>query len=324
MRGFVTFGARYMGGLAFWIPVFVVSLLVLVKAADYFIESAEKIGLALRINPFIIGVTIVALGTSLPELVTSLIAVFKDSTEIVIGNVVGSNIANFGLVMAFVAIISKKLNLKFDVLLVEIPFFMGSALLVSIMMIDGTFDFVDGVVACIGMAIFLSYTISEGGMGEPDEEEEERKIPAAAVVTFFLSGGAIYLSAEFNIRAVLQISEIFNIGTEVVALTAVAFGTSLPELLVSISAAKRKNIEMAVGNLIGSNIFNSFAVLGIPALIKPLIVPDQVLMFSVPLMLTITFIFFIMMITNKVNRWQGYLLLMCYLFFLLTTITGAM
>ncbi|MCP4124292.1 MAG: calcium/sodium antiporter [Bacteroidetes bacterium] len=314
-----------MSVLAIWIPVFVISLVILVKAADYFIDSAEKIGSALKINPFIIGVTIVALGTSLPELITSLIAVFKDSTEIVIGNVVGSNIANFGLVMAFVAIVSKKINLKFDVLIVEIPFFLGSAFLVSIMMIDGVFDLWDGIIACIGMILFLVYTLrgNKSNIDELDDESEKTKLPAATIVVFILSGVAIYLSAEYNIRAVLKIAEELKIGTEVVAQTAVALGTSLPELLVSYAAAKRNNIEIAVGNLIGSNIFNSFAVLGIPALIKPLIVPPEMLVFSVPLMLVLSMLFFIMMITNKVNRWQGYLLLLCYVFFIMTIIKDA-
>lgn len=310
--------------LTLWILVFVGTLIVLVKAADYFIEAAEKIGSALKINPFVIGVTVVALGTSLPELITSLIAVFKDNTEIVIGNVVGSNIANFGLVMALVAIFSNRIVLKTNVMVVEMPFFLGSAFLVSIMMIDGVFDRFDGIIACLGMILFVYYTIRNKPEEELEEEnEEESKVPMAAVMLFFVSGAAIYFSAKFNIDAVLKIAEILNIGTEVVAQTAVALGTSLPELLVSIAAARKKNLEIAIGNLIGSNIFNSFAVLGIPALIKPLLVPMDMLMFSIPLMVMITILFFVMMITNRVNRWQGYLLLLSYAFFLVNIIKEA-
>ncbi|MCB0502270.1 MAG: calcium/sodium antiporter [Bacteroidetes bacterium] len=310
--------------LTLWIVVFIGTLIVLVKAADYFIEAAEKIGGALKINPFVIGVTVVALGTSLPELITSLIAVFEDNTEIVIGNVVGSNIANFGLVMAFVAIISKRIVLKTNVMVVEMPFFLGSTFLVSIMMLDGTFEMFDGIVACLGMVLFIVYTIKNKPEEEPEhEKEEESKLPMAAVMLFFVSGVAIYFSAKYNIDAVLKIAEILNVGTEVVAQTAVALGTSLPELLVSVAAARKKNLEIAVGNLIGSNIFNSFAVLGIPALIAPLVVPNQMLMFSIPLMIMITIIFFVMMITNRVNRWQGYFLLLSYLFFLVNIIKDA-
>lgn len=317
-----------MGTLAIWIPVFIVSLAILVKAADYFIESAEKIGLALKINPFVIGVTIVAIGTSLPELITSLIAVFKGSTEIVVGNAIGSNIANFGLVMAFVAIVAKGIDLKFKVLVVEIPFFLGSAFLVSIMMIDGTFDRLDGIVSCLGLLIFIIYTIKGSKEHSIDaleaDDSAESKLPVATIVVFVLSGVTIYLSAEYNIRSVLKIADSLQIGTEVVAQTAVALGTSLPELLVSIAAARRMNAELAIGNLIGSNIFNSFAVLGIPALIAPLVVPDQILAFSIPMMLSLCLIFFVMMITNKVNRWQGFLLLLFYIFFLVTIIKGAL
>lgn len=306
-----------------WIAIFVVSLAVLVKAADYFIESAEKIGAALKINPFIIGVTVVALGTSLPELITSLIAVFAGSTEIVIGNVVGSNIANFGLVMGIVAIAVKSVQLKVNVMTIEMPFFVGSGVLVSIMMIDGTFDFWDGIVACLGMIIFLIYTLKDGSDHSTEAPStEETKLPMAAIVVFILSGVGIYFSAKYNIDAVIKIADILHIGSEVVAQTAVALGTSLPELIVSIAAAKKNNLEIAIGNLIGSNIFNSFAVLGIPALIAPLVVPSGMLTLSIPVMLLVTAIFFIMMVTHKVSRWHGYMLLLCYVFFVMSIIKG--
>ena len=320
-----------MGELTIWVPVFIVSLLILVKAADYFIESAEKMGDALGIHPFIVGVTIVASGTSLPELVTSLVAVFENETSIVVGNAVGSNIANFGLVMAFIAIITRRLDLKFNVLLVEIPFFIGSAILVSIMMLDGKFGLFDGIISCLGLAIFLIYTIRDSRKEEDLEGQKSSKFPLASLFVFILSGVVISFAAKYNIKSVINIADIIGIGSEVIALTAVALGTSLPELFVSIAAARRKNIEIAVGNLIGSNIFNSFAVLGIPAIVnyfvnanKPpfgsegpwLIVTDNILNFSIPVMLAISFIFFLMMITNKVNRWQGWLLLLCYVFFI--------
>ncbi len=310
-----------MGPLTLWILVFFGSLFFLILAADKFIESAEKIGKALHVDPFIIGVTVVALGTSLPELITAVIAVFQDSSEIVIGNVVGSNITNISLVMAFIAILGRRIDLMFDVAKVEAPFLIGSALLTTVMMIDGTFSRFEGILCCVGLCVFLFYTLRDGGNSDLVEEIEQKpkkevKVPIPAVVLFFLSGVAIYFSAKYNIESIINIADILNIGSEVIALTAVALGTSLPELLVSIAAARKGNLDIAIGNLIGSNIFNCFAVLGIPSLIAPLTVPTDIIKFGIPMMIAVSLVFLIMLLTKKINRWQGWMLLIFYIYFL--------
>ena len=313
---------QHMGPLALWILVFFGSLFFLILAADKFIESAEKIGKALHVDPFIIGVTVVALGTSLPELITSIIAVFQDSSEIVIGNVVGSNITNISLVMAFIAILGRRIDLMFDVSKVEAPFLIGAALITTIMMIDGSFSRFEGILCCCGLMLFLFYTMRDGGNSDLLEEieqnipKEETKVPLLAVLTFFLSGLVIYFSAKYNIESIIKIADILNIGSEVIALTAVALGTSLPELLVSIAAARKGNLDIAIGNLIGSNIFNCFAVLGIPSLIAPLSVPLDIIKFGLPMMIAVSLVFLIILLTKKINRWQGWMLLFFYIYFL--------
>ncbi len=309
-----------MDSLIFWIGVFAVSLIALVIASDKFIESAEKIGHALKIDPFIIGVTLVALGTSLPELISSIIAVMKGSSEIVIGNVIGSNITNISLIMGFIAVSTRRIDVSFDVIKVEMPILLSSAFIISIMMIDLKFDLIDGITVFTGLILFLLYTLRDGKDQENDVEKEETKLPFAAFIVFLLSGVAIYLSADYNIRSIINISNKLSIGKEVISLTAVSLGTSLPELLVSIAAAKKGNLKIAVGNIIGSNIFNSFAVLGIPSMISVLEVPPEMLTFSVPVMIALTMLFFVMMLSQKVNRWQGWMLILFYLFFLVSNI----
>ena len=146
--------------LLFWVLVFVVSLGVLLKSADFFTDSAEEIGLALGIPAFIVGVTIVSIGTSLPELASSIVAVLEGSSEIVSGNVVGSNITNILLVLGVSTIIAKKLTTSWELVRVDLPVLIGSALLLVATCLDGVFTFWDAVLFIIGYIIYISYTIS--------------------------------------------------------------------------------------------------------------------------------------------------------------------
>lgn len=317
-----------MESVIFWIAVFILSLVVLIFSANKFIEAAEKIGLSLNINPFIIGVTIVAIGTSLPELITSILAVLKNSSEIVLGNVVGSNITNISLVLGLVAIIMRRVDIEFDMMKVEIPILLFSALLTWIMMLDGFIDFLDGIVCLMGLALFLIYTIrnknEENVLDETEEVNEKKAFPFASFVLFIISGVAIYFSADYNVTSIIKISEFLKVSKEVVSVTVVSLGTSLPEVVVSIAAAKSKRFDLAVGNIIGSNIFNTFAVLGIPSLIGPLVISTQMMNLSLPIMLSLTFLFFVFLLSKKINRWQGWIFILMYAFFILSNVRSVL
>jgi cation:H+ antiporter len=316
-----------MESVIFWIAVFILSLVVLIFSANKFIEAAEKIGLSLNINPFIIGVTIVAVGTSLPELITSILAVLKNSSEIVLGNVVGSNITNISLVLGLVAIIMRRVDIEFDMMKVEIPILLFSALLAWIMMLDGFIDFLDGIVCLMGLSLFIIYTIrnkSEDIIPEGAVIVEKKAFPVSSLILFIISGVAIYFSADYNVTSIIKISEFFNISKEVVSVTVVSLGTSLPEVVVSIAAARSKRFDLAVGNIIGSNIFNTFAVLGIPALIGPLVISTQMMSLSLPIMLSLTFLLYIFLLSKKINRWQGWIFILMYAFFILSNVRSVL
>lgn len=302
--------------LPLWILVFVVSLIVLLLASDWFIAAAEKIGLVLGISPFIVGVTIVAAGTSLPELVTSLFAIFQGSSEIVVGNVVGSNITNILLVLGLTAIVGKKIEIDFDIMSIDMPLFMGSAFLLWFFLYDGAFSKPEAAICVVGLLIFLAYTFGADKV-ESDEEEEEAKLDWKVFVMLLFGGIGIKFGAEYTVESIIKISEILNIGKDAIALSAVAFGTSLPEIIVSIKAARKGKPEIAVGNVLGSNIFNTFAVMGIPGLVGTLVIPANTLTFSLPLMMAASSMFLIMMITKKISKWEGYLLFLFYIFFIL-------
>ncbi len=303
-----------------WTIVFIASLFVLIKASDYFTDSAEKIGLHFGVPAFIVGVTIVAFGTSLPEIITSIISVLKDSSEIVIGNVVGSNIANIFLVFGLTAIIARKMTITHDIIKVDLPFLAGSALLLAASIWDGEFNRFEAVLCLVGLGIYPLYSINSKDKHKDEEdkalEKKKKESPWKALIILIISGGFIYLGANFTIEAIIKLSELLNLGKEVIAVSAVAFGTSLPELVVTISAVRRNKPEIAVGNVLGSNIFNAFAVMGIPALIGPLAIPAGIITFSLPMMLIATVLFILMMQDRKIANWEGWLLLLFYVFFI--------
>jgi|TARA_Y100000310_G_C20686317_1_gene819250 cation:H+ antiporter len=307
-----------------WIGIFAVSLFVLIKASDYFTDSAEKIGLFLGMPIFIVGVTIVAIGTSLPELVSSIFAVLNESSEIVVGNVVGSNVANIFLVLGIAAVISKKLKIAYELIHVDLPILVGSAFLFTAMIWDGTFSLPEALLSISGIVIYFFYTISSEKEHKDIEIKKEMKeelgkkkrLDIKTIAILVVSAVFIFIGAKYTIESVIRLSGILGLGKEIIAVSAVALGTSLPELAVSIVAVRKGKHEIAVGNILGSNIFNTFAVMGVPALFGALIIPPGILSFGLPMMLVATLLFFFITLGKEITRWEGWLLLLFYIFFI--------
>ncbi len=306
-----------------WIAVFIASLFVLVKASDYFTASAEKIGLMMGIPQFIVGATIVSIGTSLPELVSSIVAVLNDSSEIVAGNVIGSNVANILLILGAGAIAAKTLNFRHNILPVDLPIFMGAAFWVALAMWDGVITFGEAVLFLGGLLIYLRYSLNSDTAsqkkafgGEDDTINGKPDFQLKPLVILIFSGVFVYIGAKYTIESIIKISELLNLGKEVIAVSAVALGTSLPELAVTISAVKKENTEMVVGNVMGSNIFNIFAVIGIPALISDLEVPENLLELGIPSLIAASVLFLIVTVDRRVSRWEGWLFVLLYVFFI--------
>lgn len=312
---------------AVWVVVFIFSILVLSKAADYFTESAEHIGRYFGLSSFIIGGTIVAFGTSLPELTSSIIAVFAGSSEIVVGNVIGSNITNLALVLGLVALIAgKNIHVNRELVDVDLPLLIGSALLFAFAIWDQSFTTFEALVFLAGLILFILYTILDSkkthfSFTHEKSEESEKKITPLTFIVLIVSGTFVYLGARYTIESVIALSEIFSIGTEIIAVFAVALGTSLPELAVSISAIRKNRGEIAVGNILGSNIFNIFAIMGIPALFGTLAIPTTILIPYLPIMFGVTLLYYFMASDKSYTRWEGVLLLLFYLFFLTNVFT---
>ncbi|NET55201.1 MAG: calcium/sodium antiporter [Symploca sp. SIO2E6] len=305
--------------------VFIISLAVLVKASDFFTDAAEKVGLFIGLSPFIIGVTIVSIGTSLPELISSILAVLQNSSEIVVGNVVGSNIANIFLIIGTASIMSARyLSISYDLVSVDLPLFVGSAFLFALVIGDESFSTGEALLLIIGYLMYLFYTLK----GSADNEQEVNEAPDSTrvnrnanflvgqIIIIIISAIFLYLGANYTIYSLVKISEILKIGKEIIAVSAVALGTSLPELMVTISAGIKGQAEIAVGNVIGSNIFNTFMVTGVAGLVGNLVIPKTVLGNGLPTMVAGTILLFFATQDKKLTQWEGWLFFIFYGWFI--------
>lgn len=286
---------------------------MLLIASDWFIESAEKIGLSFGISPFIIGVTIVAFGTSLPELAASIASVYSGSSEIVIGNVVGSNITNILLVLGLTCVVGGAIKLNFDIWNSDMPLLLGSAFLMYFMLQDACLSFPEALIFMAALCFFLWNSVTSS---TEDAEENDIKILPMDIIKLLAGGVAVYFGAKYTIYGIEGFSTLAGISPEVISLTFIALGTSLPEVVVSISAAKKGKHAIAVGNVLGSNIFNTYAVMAIPSFLGELKIPENVLGFGLPFMLAVTFLFGIVTFSKKINVSEGFLLLLLYGYYL--------
>ena len=309
--------------LVFWAVVFVISLAILIKSSDWFTESAEKIGLSFGMSPFVIGVTIVAIGTSLPELISSIFAIIANSTEIITGNVVGSNIANIFLILGVAAVIAKKdIIIGHELINVDLPLLVSSAFLLTFMLLDGSLVWWEGLILLAGLVIYFAYTLKAGSSEDEKAMYKDLDKPSNSTYLILLASiFGIFIGAKYTIDSVLALAGILNIGVEILALSVVALGTSLPELAVTISAARKGKGDMAVGNVLGSNIFNTFAVMGISGLITPIIVTQSLLMFALPVMVGATLLYFFITQDRHLTRYECWMLILFYVFFFVKSLT---
>ncbi len=217
----------------------------------------------------------VGVGTSVPELVSSIYAAFVGETEIVVGNVLGSNITNILLVLGIAGLVGKEARLNRDLLHIDLPMVLGSAILLGFQIVDGSFTRMDAALCVVGAGIYVYSTLATGADVGGGRDEAVR---LGAGVWFRLLGSlaVIVLSAKYTVDAAVVLAAALGVGTEVIALSAVALGTSLPEIVVATTAARQGKIELAVGNVMGSNIFNALAVMGLPGVITLPAVPAEV------------------------------------------------
>jgi cation:H+ antiporter len=303
--------------------LFVLGFFVLVQGANLLVDGSASIAKKLKISSIVIGLTIVAFGTSAPEFVVNIFASINGNTEIAIGNILGSNIANVLLILGISALIFP-LTTKKNTVWKEIPFSLLAALVLGVMVNDFRLDGEsfsgltrsDGMILLGFFIIFLYYTFGIAkvtGSGEELEVKEWSYPKASLAIVLGLAG--LVFGGKWIVDGAVKIAELFNVSQALIGLTVVAIGTSLPELATSAIAAYKKQTDIAIGNIVGSNIFNIFWILGFSSLLRPLPFNSGS---DLDILMTIfasSALFFLMFIGKRhvIERWQGALMIMAYL-----------
>lgn len=307
-----------------WSVVLILSLVALVRGADWLISGAENIGVAIGFSPFVVGVTIVALGTSLPELISSMSAVLKSAPEIVVANAVGSNIANILLIVGISAIIAKKIVVEKNVIDIDLPLLAASTLLFVLVAWDGGINIYESLILLGAYVCYLLYVLihkeekeieKRAEMVVEDEIEAKTKFKAKDLVAII--GGALLLAvgANYLVDSILELSSFLGLTAGVITIIVVALGTSLPELSVSVKAALQGKGDTALGNIFGSNVFNLLVVIGIPGLFSYLPLGEQVMLIGLPVLIITTFLFIVSGFSKQIHIWEGLFYVAIYIVF---------
>ena len=251
------------------VALLVIGFTMLVKGADYFVDGAAGIATKFGIPQLVVGLTIVAMGTSAPEAAVSITGAMSGAADIAVGNVVGSNILNILIILGITGFITTVAVQK-STLIIEMPFMMAITVLLIVLGMSGNeISFIEGVIFWICFIAYLVYLYFLAKKGTEEESAEER--PIWKLLLFVIAGGVVVVwGANISVDAATAIATAIGISEKFIGLTIVALGTSLPELVASVTAAKKGNADIAIGNIVGSNIFNILFVLGTSALIIPI------------------------------------------------------
>ncbi len=295
---------------------FVIGLLVLLKGASIFTDNASRIAKSIGVSDIVIGLTLVAFTTSLPELAVSVLSAFRGIPGIALGNVIGSNIANIGLVLGIAAIVTpgiatRKSELRQSYIMIAVTF------IAILFLIDGLTP-IDGIILVAGLFGYVYYLYKDKDLKENIIEKIVDRSSLPKGLTLCMIGAAgVLIGAELMVGASTRIASGFGITESVIGLTIIAIGTSLPELATSITAALKKLEGIALGNIIGSNIFNLMMVMGLSAIAGTMPADFSIISQSVPVMILLSVILVVLMKTeNKLGRVEGIALLSIYSFFI--------
>ena len=305
--------------------LFVAGILFLIKGADYLVEGASSLAKKLGMPTLVIGLTIVAFGTSMPELVVNIVSALRGANNVAFGNIIGSNIANIFLILGITAII-RPIKVQHSTVWKEIPF---SLLAVFVLLVFSNIFYTDaiqintllrseGIILLLFFVIFGYYVYGLVKQNASNLEDDKTKVVVykKSTTTFMILGGLVglYFGGEWTVNGAVAIAKLFNLSEFFISATIIAVGTSLPELVTSVIAARKGDSDLAVGNVVGSNIFNIFWILGVTAIIAPLAFPISATLDLLVLMIATVLLFVFIFIGRKhhIDRWQGILFVFLY------------
>lgn len=306
-------------GIVWIFVLFMFGLVLLFGGGHALVQGSSHLARLLGIHPIIVGLTVVALGTSMPEFIVSLIAAIKGKPDVALGNVVGSNVTNIGLILGLSAL-SRPISIHLHLLKFEVPLMVGVSFYFWAICSNGVLSQLDGLTLSLGFLAYLVIVITGAKKGSNVVEGKyktllDKKNKFGINTLYIIAGiGGLTLGADWVVTSVSEISQRVGASELILGLTIVALGTSLPELATSVVAAIKKEGDISVGNIVGSNIFNMMAIAGPSALVRPLPVTKNLISLHLPVMIGLTLIMFPLLRTGrKLGRKEGGFLIVCYL-----------
>ena len=292
------------------IIIFIISMSSLIYGADFIVNQSENIARHFHISSFVIGATLIALGTSLPEMAASVSASLQHSGDIAVANVIGSTIFNISLVLGFVFLIARKINPKRDLFSKDSAWSLFPILIFIVMSIDGILDLLDGIVFIFIMLAYILFLSQDNQIEKSNKSNKKESFKWNKSLVYLVIGFIfVVFGADFAISSAKSIALSFGISQWLVGLFLVAFGTSLPELVVAIKAARSNNADMAIGTIIGSNVSNFAIVLGLSSIINPLNVDMSKYFFDITTALILTVMLVFITANKMYNKSSGIVLL---------------
>lgn len=306
------------------IALLIVGFVMLTKGADWFVDGSSALAFRLGIPQLVIGLTIVAMGTSAPEAAVSITSALKGNEGITVGNVVGSNIMNILLILGIASVIVP-LAVQKSTRMIEIPYMIAITVLFGILGYTGEMvTRVEGGILWIAFLIYLGYLLWMAKKGKEDNEPDEKQKSLPVQLLMILVGlVCIVLGSDFVVDGATEIAKVIGISERIIGLTIVAFGTSLPELVTSIAAARRGNADIAIGNIVGSNVFNILFVAGTSALISPVVFESKFVLDTA--VATATAVLLLVCVCNKdskLKRTGGIIMLLAYAAYFVKLLIG--
>lgn len=306
------------------IALLIVGFVMLTKGADWFVDGSSALAFRLGIPQLVIGLTIVAMGTSAPEAAVSITSALKGNEGITVGNVVGSNIMNILLILGVASVIVP-LAVQKSTRMIEIPYMIAITVLFGVLGYTGEMvTRVEGGILWIAFLIYLGYLLWMAKKGKEDNEPDEKQKSLPVQLLMILTGLiCIVLGSDFVVDGATEIAKVIGISDRIIGLTIVAFGTSLPELVTSIAAARRGNADIAIGNIVGSNVFNILFVAGTSALISPIVFESKFVLDTA--VATATAVLLLVCVCNKegkLKRSGGIIMLAAYAAYFVKLLIG--
>lgn len=297
------------------VVLIVVGVALVLFGADRLTEGASALARRMNVPEIIIGLTIVAAGTSAPELFVSLVSALKGTPDLAVGNVVGSNTMNAMLIVGCAAMVAP-MTISRSTVKKDIPFSVGASVLLILLAVDSFLGRVDGIILLLGFAVFMAYTLMQAKTGSTDEVQAETSPVWKNIV--YLVGGllGLVLGSNLFVDSASSVAYALNISEGVVGLTVVAGGTSLPELATSVVAARKGQSAIAIGNVIGSNVFNILLILGLTATISPMEIEGITTIDMAVMIISVALVWMFSFTRYTVERWEGAVLVGGYLVYL--------